>query len=92
MTDDRLLMTDEWQRPAMKQHDHIAACLLFGAALAAVGVVWTRTGGPPAYRPPALSNDAYDPGRFVTFLGFEWTNWVSGHRNVYYRDGDGDPP
>lgn len=44
------------------------------------------------------ANDAYQPGRFVTFLGFEWTNWKYGHRNVYYRDGDGpvlrsiDPP
>lgn len=35
------------------------------------------------------TNDANDPGRFVTFLGFEWTNWTHGHRNVYYRDGDG---
>jgi hypothetical protein len=35
------------------------------------------------------ANDAYEPGRFVTFLGFEWTNWQYGHRNVYYRDGNG---
>jgi hypothetical protein len=35
------------------------------------------------------ANDSYEPGRFVTFLGFEWTNWKFGHRNVYYRDGDG---
>jgi len=35
------------------------------------------------------ANNMYDPGHFVTFLGFEWTNWVYGHRNVYYRDGDG---
>ncbi|UCD58728.1 MAG: DUF3604 domain-containing protein, partial [Candidatus Hydrogenedentota bacterium] len=35
------------------------------------------------------ADDAYEPGRFVTFLGFEWTNWECGHRNVYYRDGDG---
>jgi hypothetical protein len=35
------------------------------------------------------ANEAYDPGRFVTFLGFEWTNWTYGHRNVYYRDGEG---
>jgi hypothetical protein len=45
------------------------------------GAVWDRI--------KKAANDAYDPGRFVTFLGFEWTNWVSGHRNVYYRDGDG---
>jgi hypothetical protein len=24
------------------------------------------------------------PGRLVTFLGFEWTNWVHGHRHVLY--------
>ncbi|RJP26740.1 MAG: DUF3604 domain-containing protein [Candidatus Abyssobacteria bacterium SURF_5] len=35
------------------------------------------------------ANTAYEPGEFVTFLGFEWTNWKYGHRNVYYRDGDG---
>jgi hypothetical protein len=36
-----------------------------------------------------VTNAANEPGRFVTFLGFEWTNWVHGHRNVYYRDGEG---
>lgn len=35
------------------------------------------------------ANNMYSPGRFVTFLGFEWTNWTYGHRNVYYRDGEG---
>jgi hypothetical protein len=35
------------------------------------------------------ANIAYEPGRFITFLGFEWTNWKYGHRNVYYRDGEG---
>jgi len=35
------------------------------------------------------ANNAYVPGLFVTFLGFEWTNWDYGHRNVYYRDGNG---
>jgi hypothetical protein len=45
------------------------------------GAVWDRI--------KKAANDAYEPGRFATFLGFEWTNWVSGHRNVYYRDGDG---
>lgn len=32
----------------------------------------------------------YDPGRFVTLLGFEWTNWVYGHRHVIYFDQSGD--
>lgn len=35
------------------------------------------------------ANEMYVPGEFVTFVGFEWTNWTYGHRNVYYRDGDG---
>ncbi len=35
------------------------------------------------------AQDAYEPGRFVTFVAFEWTNWQYGHRNVYYRDGKG---
>ncbi len=35
------------------------------------------------------ANKANEPGRFVTYLAFEWTNWIFGHRNVYYRDGDG---
>ncbi len=45
------------------------------------GKVWERI--------KRAANEANEPGRFVTFLGFEWTNWVYGHRNVYYRDGDG---
>jgi hypothetical protein len=28
------------------------------------------------------------PGRFVALLGFEWTNWVSGHRHVLYFGDD----
>ena len=35
------------------------------------------------------ANQAYQPGEFVTFVAFEWTNWIYGHRNVYYRDADG---
>jgi hypothetical protein len=35
------------------------------------------------------ANNMYAPGHFVTFVAFEWTNWTSGHRNVYYRDQDG---
>jgi len=37
----------------------------------------------------AAANLAYQPGSFVTFVAFEWTNWTYGHRNVYYRDADG---
>ncbi|MEN8181262.1 MAG: CehA/McbA family metallohydrolase, partial [Myxococcota bacterium] len=31
-----------------------------------------------------------EPGRFVTILGFEWTNWLFGHRHVLYFDGTGE--
>ncbi len=30
------------------------------------------------------------PGRFVTLLGYEWTNWTQGHRHVLYFDGRGE--
>jgi hypothetical protein len=45
------------------------------------GKVWKRI--------KEAANNMYSPGHFVTFVGFEWTNWNYGHRNVYYRDGDG---
>jgi hypothetical protein len=32
----------------------------------------------------------HEPGRFVTILGFEWTNWLFGHRHVLYFEGEGD--
>jgi hypothetical protein len=32
----------------------------------------------------------HDPGSFVTVLGYEWTNWVHGHRHVLYFDGLGE--
>jgi hypothetical protein len=28
----------------------------------------------------------HEPGRFVTLLGYEWTNWLHGHRHVLYFD------
>jgi hypothetical protein len=33
---------------------------------------------------------AHEPGRFVTILGFEWTNWLFGHRHVLYFEGEGE--
>jgi hypothetical protein len=37
----------------------------------------------------ALTEEFHAPGRFVTVLGFEWTNWSYGHRHVLYFDGPG---
>jgi histidinol phosphatase-like PHP family hydrolase len=34
--------------------------------------------------------EAYRPGEFVTLLGWEWTSWTWGHRNVYYPGAEGD--
>jgi hypothetical protein len=31
----------------------------------------------------------HEPGRFVTLLAFEWTNWAFGHRHVLYFDDHG---
>ncbi|MDX1504058.1 MAG: hypothetical protein R3325_16990, partial [Thermoanaerobaculia bacterium] len=33
----------------------------------------------------------HDRGRLVTLLGFEWTNWIHGHRHVLYFDSDSPP-
>ena len=35
------------------------------------------------------AEEFHDPGTFVTFLAYEWTNWEYGHRNVYYRGSEG---
>jgi hypothetical protein len=32
----------------------------------------------------------YEPGRFVTILGYEWTSWIHGHRHVLYFDDEGE--
>ncbi|MEE8523809.1 MAG: DUF3604 domain-containing protein [Thermoanaerobaculia bacterium] len=37
-----------------------------------------------------LTKRFHDPGRFVTLLGFEWTNWVYGHRHVLYFEDRGE--
>lgn len=31
----------------------------------------------------------HEPGRFVTVLGYEWTNWIYGHRHVLYFGDEG---
>ena len=45
--------------------------------------------GEPWKRIKTAANNFYIPGKFVTLVGFEWTHWTYGHRNVYYRDSDG---
>lgn len=37
----------------------------------------------------AVTNEYNEPGRFATLLGQEWTNHRYGHRNIYYRGGNG---
>jgi len=32
----------------------------------------------------------YEPGRFVTLIGFEWTSWIHGHRHVLYFGDEGE--
>ncbi len=32
----------------------------------------------------------YQPGRFVTVLGYEWTSWIHGHRHVLYFEDEGE--
>jgi hypothetical protein len=32
----------------------------------------------------------HQPGRFVTLLGYEWTNWIHGHRHVLYFEDEGE--
>jgi hypothetical protein len=36
-----------------------------------------------------VTREFHEPGRFVTLLAFEWTNWAYGHRHVLYFDDDG---
>ncbi len=38
----------------------------------------------------AAADSFYEPGRFVTLLGYEWTSWTYGHRNVYFPGGAGE--
>ncbi len=37
-----------------------------------------------------LTRRFHNPERFVTLLGYEWTNWVYGHRHVLYFTDDGE--
>ncbi len=35
------------------------------------------------------AREFYEPGRFVTLSGYEWTNWIYGHRHVLYFQDEG---
>lgn len=37
----------------------------------------------------AVAREVHAPGEFVALLGFEWTNWIHGHRHVLYFGDDG---
>lgn len=37
----------------------------------------------------SLNAGFHEPGRFVTLLGYEWTNWIHGHRHVLFFSDDG---
>ena len=42
------------------------------------------------HRQIAAAEEAYEPGRFTSFIGYEWTSLIQGnnmHRVVIYRDG-----
>jgi len=38
----------------------------------------------------AAAKNFYEPGRFVTLLGYEWTSWLYGHRHVLYFADEGE--
>ena len=45
---------------------------------------------PSVWEDMRAAADRYDePGEFVALLGFEWTNWVYGHRHVVYGGSEG---
>jgi hypothetical protein len=44
--------------------------------------LWTRI--------RAATERFHEPGKFVTLLGYEWTNWVHGHRHVLYFGTEGE--
>lgn len=56
---------------AITDHDHWGL-----RALDATPELWDRT--------VADVKRFHDPGRFVALLGYEWTNWVEGHRHVVH--------
>jgi hypothetical protein len=37
-----------------------------------------------------LADSLYEPGEFTTFYAWEWTDWIDGHRLVYFKDRGGE--
>ncbi len=62
---------------ALTDHDHLGALQLDES--------------PERWEMIRRTNQAFhQPGRFVTLLGFEWTNWIFGHRHVLYFESSGE--
>jgi hypothetical protein len=62
---------------ALTDHDHFGLRFL------------DRT--PEMWREIRETTEAFhEPGRFVTVHGYEWTNWIFGHRHVLWFDGVGE--
>ncbi|MBM4446502.1 MAG: DUF3604 domain-containing protein [Chloroflexi bacterium] len=52
---------------------------------------WGLSPSPEEWQHLLDLNEKYNvPGEFVTFDGFEWTDYYQGHRNIYYAEGE-DP-
>jgi hypothetical protein len=62
---------------ALTDHDHVGH-----RYLDATPELWERIRRVVAER--------HEPGRFVTLLGYEWTNWIHGHRHVLYFEDRGE--
>jgi hypothetical protein len=76
--------TDEyyqWGRD-VERLDFCATANHYGGRYDATPDIWDRV--------VHTSNRYYEPGKFVTFISFEWGGGRVGHRNVYYRGSEGD--
>jgi hypothetical protein len=62
---------------AITDHDHLGVL-----PLDASPERWERTG--------QITRLFHQPDRFVALRGFEWTNWIYGHRHVLYFDSSGE--
>lgn len=56
---------------AVTDHDHWGMRFMDGEPS-----IWRRT--------LDAAETRYEPGRFVALAGYEWTNWVEGHRHVVF--------